>query len=257
MLNRKVFNTGDLDAKVKLFAPECHQALITAARKVCSDQPARPEKCFQVHPETLNKPGLASNKGQAWLLHDLANIELQAAELFLRSLHEYPEAPSDFRHELADFCLEEVKHLKLCLDGLEKLGYSFGDFPIHYNLWNTCSKEDSLLDRIFIVHMYLEASGLDSGDLLLRRLNFTTDSYTFKAVKTIAEDEISHVLFGTRWYKKLLQSQGLDPDDDYRFRLESLRPRLPARGSKPNEVLRKKAGFTPTQIEALNIFRAQ
>lgn len=246
-----VFFQPDIGKKIQLFVSECHKLLLERPKNLAPARPARAQNTFEVHPEMLNKPGLQSPKGQAWLLHDLANIELQAAELFLRTLHEYPDAPNEFRHELAELCLEEVEHLKLCLNGVDSLGFKWGDFPIHYNLWEACAPEDTLIDRIFIVHMYLEASGLDAGEHLLRRLNFAPDSLTCKAVRKIAEDELRHVQFGTKWYAQLLKASGQDPDFDFQHRLTTLKSRLPLRGAKPHVELRRQAGFSEAQIQAI------
>src|SRR5271170_7304701 len=82
-----------------------------------------------------DKPGLASKEGQARLLHDLASIELQAMELGVRTLAEFPDAPQTFREELCEVTRDEARHLRLCLDGLEDLGMPWGSFPVHNALW--------------------------------------------------------------------------------------------------------------------------
>ena len=46
-------------------------------------------------------------EGHARLLHDLANIELQAMELAVRSLYEFPEATTEFKKDLAEIALGE------------------------------------------------------------------------------------------------------------------------------------------------------
>src|SRR6218665_1741766 len=46
------------------------------------------------------KKGFSTAEGQARMLHDLANIELQAMELGLRTLVEFPNAPQGFKEEL-------------------------------------------------------------------------------------------------------------------------------------------------------------
>lgn len=67
------------------------------------------------HPKKL---GLSLIEGQARALHDLASIELQAMELGLRTLAEFPDANRDFRNQMADLTLNEGEHLKLCLKSL-------------------------------------------------------------------------------------------------------------------------------------------
>ena len=146
---------------------------IDLAFKGLSVVPRAPGRDIQVvmADELPAKKGLSFKEGQARLLHDLASIELQAMELCLRSLSEFPEAEDAFRQELATIALSEGSHLQLCLDGIERLGYKWGDWPVHLALWHSTAPSDSLLDRILIVHRYLEGSGLDAGDTLLRRLS--------------------------------------------------------------------------------------
>lgn len=172
------------------------------------------------------KKGLSYREGQARLLHDLASIELQAMELGLRSLHEFPQAPVGFREELVQVVRSEARHLTLCLDGLEALGFRWGDWPVHNMLWASVAAEDSLLDRILIVHRYLEGSGLDAGDTLLRRLDSVLECPLHKIVQIIVDEEIGHVEFGSRWYREICRVEKIDASEDFPRRLEGFRSRI-------------------------------
>src|SRR5690606_11803202 len=132
-----------------------------------------PARNIEVRKATDMPPrkGLSQREGQGRLLHDLANIELQAVELTYRGLVDYPEADLDFRTELFLILKEEGRHLGLCLQALEDLGFKWGDFPVHLGLWSAVRPDDDLLNRILIVHRYLEGNGLDAGDTLLRKLH--------------------------------------------------------------------------------------
>ncbi|MFN7453666.1 MAG: DUF455 family protein [Pseudobdellovibrionaceae bacterium] len=206
----------------------------------------------EFHP---NKKGLSSTEGQARLLHDLASIELQAMELGLRTLRDFPEAPVFFREELAAITQSEGRHLELCLNGIEKLGYHWGDWPVHTLLWQATDSSDSLLDRILIVHRYLEGSGLDAGDTLLRRLDGVLESPLHGITKVIFHEEVGHVEFGSRWYRLLCQEQGLDPELDFPQRMESIRHKIPKRIEPLALEARKKAGFSDSELEYLQSLR--
>src|SRR4051812_47649817 len=157
--------------------------------------PSEPGRDVQIRPirELPPKKGLSFREGQARLLHDLASIELQAMELGLRTLAEFPEAPKAFREELAQVTFEESRHLRLCLEGMLELEMPWGSFPTHLGLWQSVSADDSLLDRILIVHRYLEGSGLDASDTLLRRLSGVKGSVAVRAVEVIRREEVGHV----------------------------------------------------------------
>lgn len=164
--------------KIQNIEKSCELAL-KGGLLLAPDQPARDVLVLdsKQHPPKL---GLSKKEGQARMLHDLASIELQAMELGLRTLIEFPEAPEGFREELMAVTISEGQHLRLCLEGISDLGYSWGHWPVHTALWNAVSSEDQLLDRILIVHRYLEGSGLDAGDSLIRRLDGIADAGSSK-----------------------------------------------------------------------------
>lgn len=196
------------------------------------------------------RAGLSSPLGQRRLLHDLANIELQAMELGLRTLYEFPSAPKAFRAELAEVVRDEGDHLRLCLQGLEAVGGFWGEFPVHLTLWQAVSAHDSLLERVLIVHRYLEGSGLDSGDHLLRKLSGVTHPLVKECVTRILTDEVRHVAFGSFWYHQLCRDQQVDGDLFFQRLLPDLKKRLP-RTDKLATHLRVQAGFTAEEMSCL------
>lgn len=221
--------------------------------KICSE----PLRDAVISPAKNHPPkkGLSFKEGQARLLHDLANIELQAMELGYRSLIEFPEAPQGFREELLAITVQEAEHLQLCLNAIEKLGFKWGDWPIHLGLWQAVSEKDSLLDRILIVHRYLEGSGLDAGETLIRRLD-SVDGVTLRPVlKTIFDDEVAHVDFGSRWYREICVKEKINPQDDFPERMDKLRQVLPRRVEPISHVKRKAAGFDEKEIFYLEKLR--
>jgi uncharacterized ferritin-like protein (DUF455 family) len=220
--------------------------------------PEAPGRDLEVRPpEGLpKKRGLASREGQARMLHDLASIELQALELGLRTLIEYPEAPAGFREELAAVTASEATHLRLCLEALEHLGHPWGSWPAHISLWQAVGSGEPLLDRILIVHRYLEGSGLDAGETLLRRLLGVAQGPAHAVVGQIVREEVGHVEFGSRWYRKICELEKLDPSDDFSKRFLSLVERIPKRIEPVSRELRRKAGFTDAEISFLEEYRA-
>ncbi|RYG58193.1 DUF455 family protein [bacterium] len=196
------------------------------------------------------KLGLSNPRGQARLLHDLANIELQAMELAVRTLHEFPEAPPDFREELAEIAMSESRHLDLCLKGIDALGSHWGEWQVHSALWNTVGEDDTLLSRILIVHRYLEGSGLDAGESILRRLAGVADKATRDVVKIIVEEEVGHVLFGSRWYHRIALEERVDVEKDFSARMNEISRIAPRRERIAREV-RTRAGFTEFELDVL------
>ena len=171
-------------------------------------------------------------------------------ELGLRTLVEFPEAPREFREELAEITLGEGRHLGLCLQGLNDLDIEWGHWNVHTALLNAVDESDSLLDRILIVHRYLEGSGLDAGESILKRLNGCVSPVARPVVQTIRTEEVDHVLFGSRWYRTVCETEKLDPSHDFSQRIEIIN-RLVPRRERIDHDLRKQAGFTEHEIAVL------
>ncbi len=212
-----------------------------------------PDRDVEVLPLSQLPPraGLASAAGQARLLHDLANIELQAMELGLRTLGEFPEAPTEFREELAKITRSEGEHLLLCLDGLEELGAKWGDWPVHLALWQAASCSQNLIDRILVVHRHLEGTGLDAGDSILRRLTGVSEKrVVLRTVEQIVREEVGHVEFGSRWYRQICRLEKVDPDEVFRTRMPNILAAIPRREKLALE-LRQRAGFSQDEIHVL------
>ena len=241
------FENPDIYQKLGQVEADCDRAMKLSEKQFTPKIPARDAAFLdtKLHPV---KKGLTSPEGQARMLHDLASIELQAMELGLRSLVEFPEAPPAFREELHAVTLSEGQHLRLCLEGIEELGFKWGDWPIHCALWAAVDAEDSLLDRILIVHRYLEGSGLDAGSMIIKRLESAAAIKLQKIVRKINHDEIGHVNFGSQWYREICKSEKINPGEDFFSRMASLRERLPKRVEKVNRDLRLQAGFTLEEI---------
>lgn len=243
------FAIPDVWEKIKNIENSCGKALyLKEAFREVPEDPARDLEVLhpKFHPP---KKGFSTLEGQARMLHDLANIELQAMELGVRTLVEFPEAPAGFKEELVAVTVSEAQHLRMCLEGLEALGFKWGDWPVHTALWRAVDAGDSLLDRILIVHRYLEGSGLDAGATLIRRLEGTTGKETIqKIVRQINEEEIGHVDFGSRWYRQICQGRKIDAVEDFPTRMASLRVRLPKRVEPIHRELRRRAGFSEEEI---------
>lgn len=240
----------NVDLKISLIEESCHRALMGEILEI----PLTPGRDVSVMSagSLPSRGGLSRAEGQARLLYTLASIELQAMELALRSVIEYPNAPRSFREQMADLAISESRHLKACLDGIRKLGFNWGDFPTHLALWNAVSSEDSLLDRLLIVHRYLEGSGLDAGETFLRKLNGVQETHVIDPiVRMILTEEVGHVEFGSRWYRYFCKEQGLDSDHDFQKRYTDLKVRLPRRMEKISRERRLEAGFTNVEIDFL------
>ena len=251
-----ILESASARQKIKDIEASCHLAL----QGKLSHVPSVPARDIQVvgFKSLPAKKGLGFVEGRARLLHDLASIELQAMELGLRTLIEYPDAAMEFREQLAEVTIDEGRHFELCLNSLEELGYRWGDWPVHLSLWKTVKQGESLMDRVLIVHRYLEGSGLDAGAKILSRLKgLPVKDAAWSAMDRIHREEIGHVDFGSRWYRELCREQRVDSDLDFRERMTRLRETLPYRTENLDRESRMKAGFTEAELIVLEDLRAR
>lgn len=249
ILESVVLNASLISEKLSALEGECERALSLTHRENVPTTPARAAKVCRIH-ELPAKPGLSTQVGQARLLHDLASIELQAMELGLRTLLEFPEAPRAFREDLVALTLEEARHLKMCESQLLEMGFSFGHWPVHLGLWQTVREDDSLLRRILLVHRYLEGAGLDAGDSILRRLSGVEARAVTAVVQWIVDEEIEHVAFGSKWYREICRSERVDADDFFRESMREFTTKVPRR-EKLDIHRRRRAGFSEAELECL------
>lgn len=254
-----VFGSSAPRAKI-LHLEEAIERARRGRGELCPPIPSRDVTVLPVR-ELPKKEGLSTLRGQARLLHDIANIELQAMELALRTLIEFHDIDPIFFEELAVLTRDEGRHLAMCLEGLESLGHPWGTWPIHTALWTSVAASDHILDRLLIVHRYQEGGGLDAGETLMRRLNGVVRVDETSVVKSILDvifrEELGHVQFGSRWYRELALREGLDPDRDFKTRLKALMIRMPRRLEPISTELRLRAGFSPAEILALQTFQLE
>lgn len=213
------------------------------------EEPARMARVVRNH-ELPPKQGLSTLEGQGRLLHDLANIEMQAMELAVRTLVDFSDAPAEFRAQLAEIARSEGDHLKMCVESLDHMGFSFGDWPVHAGLWWAVKRDDDLIERVLKVHRHMEGSGLDAGEAILKRLSGVDSPVARAAVARIVQDEVGHVEFGSRWFREICQRQRLDANEEFCRRMPRI-ARVSPRNEKLSRELRLAAGFTEDEIQFL------
>lgn len=187
------------------------------------DAPARPERPILLPPQAVPRRRLGSFEGRIALLHALAHIELNAVDLAFdmaaRFEGEIVEAgldPAAFIRDWFAVGAEEARHFAL-LDGrLRELGSAYGELPAHGALWESATRTaDSVLARLAIAPMVLEARGLDVTPGLARRLSLAGDEASAHILDLIYREEIGHVAAGARWFNLVCDARGVDPATEF------------------------------------------
>src|SRR6185312_5788174 len=196
------------------------------ARRVSS--PGRPPELRVVRKAPKTR-GLASKEGRARALHAFLHHELQAAELMAWAVLAFPETPLEFREGLVRIAKDEIRHMRIYAEQIERLGFHVGDFEVRDWFWErvpTARTPASFAARF-------RAAGDEDGA---------------RAQEIVAREEIAHVRFGVRWFEELGAPLAFDA---WRRALpEPLSPLL-MRGTPIARDARRKAGQPERFIDEL------
>lgn len=209
--------------------------------------PGRPARPVLVPPRLVGRRSMASVEGRAMLVHALAHIEFNAANLALDALWRFPDMPAGYYTDWLRVAKEEANHFSMLAAHLQVLGYQYGDFPAHDSLWEMVEKtRGDVVARMALVPRTLEARGLDAIPPLRAKLAQAGDLAAAKILDVILRDEIGHVEIGNRWYHYLCQQRGLEPRTTY-DELAALYE-APALKGPFNIEARRLAGFTEMEL---------
>lgn len=211
--------------------------------------PGRPEKPELIKPKNVARRNTHTKEGRAAMVHSFAHIEFNAINLAWDIICRFQEMPDQFYKDWAQVAGEESKHFNLLRENLINNGYDYGSFPAHDGLWTIAeqTKYDILL-RLAVVPRIMEARGLDVTPDLIKRFKQVKDDKMVSILEIIFEEEIGHVMYGTKWYRYVCQKRGQDPEAKFK---EIMNEFLPTKTKKVNHKARIKAGFSQNEINYL------
>lgn len=213
-------------------------------------QPSYANFCNIVHPAKISRPKvLQSPQNLAKIVHSLAHIEYSAIDLALDATYQFQNLPMEYYKDWLEVANEEMKHFKALREILNDLGFEYGDFDVHNNLYEAMiMTSSSICDRMGLVHRGLEAMGLDANPFVVAKIQTTTHPIKSKITQTlqiILNDEISHVQKGDKWWKYTNVSNAPFSALARRFEKFSIM------GKIPNLEARLQAGFSQIEIEEM------
>ena len=197
---------------------------------------------------------LHNDEARAVLLHSFANHELLAVELMALALLKFPNAPSAFRRGLLHTLREEQIHTQLYIDRMAASGLKFGDLPVNGFFWNNISGMATPLDYVSHLSLTFEQANLDYARHYSQLFHRIGDAETGSLLDRIYRDEIAHVGYGLKWFRRWKDPSRQDWhawQDTMAFPLSPAR----AKGNAPyNREGRLKAGFSEEFIDSLELF---
>jgi uncharacterized ferritin-like protein (DUF455 family) len=250
---RAIVACPDLDRKTALAAST---AGLWQARRIglglrsiampMPDRPGRPARPELLRPRAMPRRSTFDLPGRIALLHALAHIELNAVDMTWDLIGRFHAIamPAAFFDDFVRVGAEEACHFNLLRGRLAELGAAYGDLPAHDGLWQAAQATgESLIARIAVVPLVLEARGLDVSPQIKRGLEEADDEPSAAILAIIYRDERHHVALGLKWFRFLCDREGLEPEATFHALV-----RRHFRGPvKPpfNDRARAEAGLTP------------
>ncbi|XP_068664106.1 uncharacterized protein [Aristolochia californica] len=207
------------------------QGSLPVGESVPPEIPARPSKPALVPTKEVPAPKNSGLPLNAYMLHNLAHVELNAIDLAWDTVVRFSSCRaelgeqffSDFVH-VAD---DESRHFSWCCQRLSELGFNYGDMPAHNLLWRECERSSgSVAARLAVIPLVQEARGLDAGPRLVQKLMGFGDHRTSNIVSKIAEEEVAHVAVGVYWFLSVCKKMGRVPCSTFKELLKELNVEL-------------------------------
>jgi uncharacterized ferritin-like protein (DUF455 family) len=187
------------------------------------------------------------------LLHFFANHELLATELMALALLRFPDAPAAFRRGLLQTLKEEQEHTRLYLRRMKECGLQFGELPVSGYFWRSVSPMENPIDYVAGLSLTFEQANLDYSRHFARGFALVGDTASAELLERIYRDEIGHVAYGLRWFRRWKNPNDSDWDAFCRTLKFPLSPQR-AKGFSVNVEGRRAAGLDAEFIARLDVF---
>lgn len=196
---------------------------------------------------------LGTDRARGKLLHFFANHELLATELMALVLLRFPNAPPEFRRGVLRTLQDEQDHTRLYLERMRECGVAFGELPVSGYFWRCVSGMENPIDYVAGLCLTFEQANLDFCQHFAAGFQQAGDSTTAGLLQKIYRDEIAHVAYGLKWFRRW---KNPDESDWAAFCKQLKFPLSPqrAKGPKLNVLGREAAGFDRQFISELNIY---
>lgn len=220
--------------------------------------PGRPgELQFKPHGSSRAEfPGLhhlEQQRERGRLLHFFANHELLATELMALVLLKFPDAPAAFRKGVLQTLKDEQEHTRLYIERMKACGITFGELPVSGYFWRCVAPMENPIDYVAGLCLTFEQANLDFARHFARGFEEVGDADTAKLLGRIYRDEIGHVAYGLKWFRRWKNPN----ESDWAAFCRTLRfPLSPqrAKGFSLNVEGRLAAGLDPHFIAELDVY---
>lgn len=196
---------------------------------------------------------LIDERERGRLLHFFGNHELLATELMALAILKFPDAPKSFRHGLLETLKDEQVHTRIYMHRMQQCGIEFGELTLSDYFWKSVSSMHDPLDYVTRLSLTFEQANLDYSREYGKIFKDVGDQPTANILDKIYRDEIDHVGFGLKWFRKWKDS-GKTDWEAYRERLVFPLSPSRAKGNDFNTKGRTDAGLDAAFINDLKLY---
>jgi uncharacterized ferritin-like protein (DUF455 family) len=187
------------------------------------------------------------------LLHFFANHELLATELMALVLLRFPDAPAAFRKGVLQTLKDEQEHTQFYLTRMKECGIHFGELPVSGYFWRSVSVMENPMDYVSSLCLTFEQANLDFARHYAKGFADIGDNETSKLLEKIYRDEIGHVAYGLKWFRRWKNPSESDWEAFCRQLKFPLSPQR-AKGMTLNVEGRRAAGLDAQFVAELDVF---
>jgi len=182
-------------------------------------------------------------------LHGIFVGELQALEAAGRTIWDFPEAPWEFKMNMARQCWDEGRHVQIFEKLMDHVGGEIGAFPESTFLFEASCHDDPVL-RITGVNRCLEGLACDVFRSLIDHGKQVDDDLMAQAVDFVLADELTHVRFGSDWTREFTKDDPERAERAREFQRETERA-FSFGGRQIARAERAEAGFSEEELDEI------
>jgi len=182
-------------------------------------------------------------------LHGIFVGELQALEAAGRTVWDFPEAPWEFKMNMARQCWDEGRHVQIFEKLMDHVGGEVGAFPESTFLFEAPCHDDPVL-RVTGVNRCLEGLACDVFRSLIDHGKEVDDDLMAQAVDFVLADELTHVRFGSEWVREFTKDDPERAERAREFQRETERA-FSFGGRQIARSERAEAGFTEEELDEI------
>ena len=219
------------------------------------DYPGRPTELAFNRKKSMKLPSvhmLDDPRNRGILMHFFLNHELLALEIMAMTLLKFPELPDSFKRGMLKTMKEEQEHAKLYIERMNDMGVELGDVYVNSFFWDCMKNMSSAEQYVTAMSLTFEQANLDFSLYYKNAFELCGDTATARVMEKVYKDEISHVSFGLKWFRKW-KPGNISEWQSYVSALEFPLSPARAKGNIYDIDGRRKAGFNEDFIKSLDV----